>query len=218
MDSNIFNLSNNIENILKKSTDFDYICSDILEDLNSKDIRNKVEKLTNNYINIRKSHGELLLLENNLKKNINKNIKLQKGGSKNELYDLSTFTSIIENVSSVVNNIDFEFKKIALLFPQHIGENKQNVLYFKDKNKNSKYSKWIDEIKDDNKDIRKNIDFNIVELSDENKRYNLSKLTSEDIDIEVKNLPSLFIVKNNNLIEVQLGNIKNIDELKKILG
>ena len=58
---------------------------DILEDLNTKDISIKVEKLTNNYINIRKSHGELLLLENNLKKNINKkiksNIKLQKGGT-----------------------------------------------------------------------------------------------------------------------------------------
>ena len=214
MESNIFNLSNNIENILKKSTDFDYICTDILEDLNTKDISIKVEKLTNNYINIRKSHGELLLLENNLKKNINKNIKLQKGGSKNELYDLSTFTSIIENVSNVVNNIDFEFKKIALLFPQHIGENKQNILYFKDKNKNSKYSKWIDEIKD----TKDNINFDIIELSEENKKYNLSKLTSEDIDIEVKNLPSLFIVKNNNLIEVQLGNIKNIEELKKILG
>jgi hypothetical protein len=214
MDSNIFNLSNNIENILKKSTDFDSLCTDILEDLNAKDISYKVEKLTHNYINIRKSHGELLLLENNLKKNINKNIKLQKGGGKNELYDLSTFTSIIENVSNVVNNIDFEFKKIALLFPQHIGENKQNILYFKDKNKNSKYSKWIDELKD----TKKNIDFDIVELSEENKKYNLSKLTSEDIDIEVKNLPSLFIVKNNNLIEVQLDNIRNIDELKKILG
>ncbi len=214
MDSNIFNLSNNIENILKKSTDSDLICTDILEDLTAKDINIKVEKLTNNYINLRKSHGELLLLENNLKKNINKNIKLQKGGSKNELYDLSTFTSIIENVSTVVNNIDFEFKKIALLFPQHIGENKQNVLYFKDKNKNSKYSKWVEEIKE----TKDNINFDIVELTEDNKKYNLSKLTSEDIDIEVKNLPSLFLVKNNNLIEVQLGNIKNIEELKKILG
>jgi len=214
MDSNIFNLSNNIENILKKSTDFDLTCTDILEDLTAKDINIKIEKLTNNYINLRKSHGELLLLENNFKKNINKNIKLQKGGSKNELYDLSTFTSIIENVSTVVNNIDFEFKKIALLFPQHIGENKQNVLYFKDKNKNSKYSKWVEEIKE----TKDNINFDIVELSEDNKKYNLSKLTSEDIDIEVKNLPSLFIVKNNNLIEIQLGNIKNIEELKKILG
>lgn len=213
MDTNIFNLSNNIENILKKSTDFDFICSDILDDLNSKNVREKVENLTKNYINIRKSHGELLLLENNLKKNINKNIKLQKGGSNNELYDLSTFTSIIENVSNVVNNIDFEFKKVALLFPQFIGDNKQNVLYFKDKNKNSKYSKWVDDIKEK----KNNINFEIVELSDDNKKYNLSKLTSEDIDIEIKNLPSLFIVKNNNLIEVQLGNIKNIDELKNIL-
>ena len=213
METNIFNLSNNIENILKKSTDFDFICSDILEDLNSKNAREKVENLTKNYINIRKSHGELLLLENNLKKNINKNIKLQKGGSNNELYDLSTFTSIIENVSNVVNNIDFEFKKVALLFPQFIGDNKQNVLYFKDKNKNSKYSKWIDDIKEK----KNNVNFEIVELSDDNKKYNLSKLTSEDIDIEIKNLPSLFIVKNNNLIEVQLGNIKNIDELKNIL-
>jgi hypothetical protein len=214
MESTIFNLSNNIENILKKSTDFDLICTNILDDLSDKDISTKVENLTNNYINIRKSHGELLLLENNLKKNINKNIKLQKGGSKNELYDLSTFTSIIENVSSVVNNIDFEFKKIALLYPQYIGENKQSILFFKDKNKNSKYSKWIDEIKE----TKNNINFDIVELSEENKKYNLSKLTSEDIDIEIKNLPSLFIIKNNNLIEIQLDNIKNIDELKKIIN
>jgi hypothetical protein len=214
MESTIFNLSNNIENILKKSTDFDLICANILDDVGANDISIKVEKLTNNYINIRKSHGELILIENNLKKNINKNIKLQKGGSKNELYDLSTFTSIIENVSSVVNNIDFEFKKIALLYPQYIGENKKNILFFKDKNKNSKYSKWIDEIKD----TRNNINFDIVELSEENKKYNLSKLTSEDIDIEIKNLPSLFIIKNNNLIEIQLDNIKNIDELKKIIN
>jgi hypothetical protein len=213
MDSNIFNLSNNIENIIKKSTEFDLICTDILENLNSKDTRNKIEKLTNNYINIRKSHGELLLLENNFKKNINKNIKLQKGGNKNELYDLSTFTSIIENVSSVVNNIDFEFKKIALLFPQHIAENKQNVLYFKDKNKNSKYSKWIEEIKNTND----NINLDIVELTEENNKYNLSKLISENKDIEIKSLPSLLIIKNNNLIKVQLDNIKNIDELKKII-
>jgi len=213
MDSTIFNLSNNIENILKKSTDFDLICTEILENINSKDIKNKIEKLTNNYINIRKNHGELLLLENDFKKNINKNIKLQKGGSKDELYDLSTFTSIIENVSNVVNNIDFEFKKIALLFPQHIGEKKQNVLYFKDKNKNSKYSKWIEEIKTNND----NINFDIIELTDDNKKYNLSKLTSENIEINIKDIPSLLIIKNDNLIKVKLENIKNIDELKKII-
>ena len=210
----IFNLSTNIDNIVKKSTEFDYICNDIIEDISAKDMRNKVEKLTNNYLNIRKNHGELLLLENNFKKSINKNIKLQKGGSKNELYDLSTFTSIIQNVSDVVNNIDFEFKKVALLFPQYIGENKKNVLFFKDKNKNSKYSRWIDDIQK----TKNNINFDIVELSEENNKYNLSKLTSEDIDIEVKTLPSLFIVKNNNLIEVQLNNIKDIDELKKLLA
>ena len=47
-------------------------------------------------MDIRKNHGELLLIENNLKKNINKkiksNIKLQKGGTivdnNNELYDV----------------------------------------------------------------------------------------------------------------------------------
>ena len=214
MNSNIFNLSSNIENIIKKSTEFDFICTDIIEDLECKNIKQKIINLTNNYISIRKNHGELLLLENNFKKNINKNIKLQKGGniSNNELYDLSTFTSIIENVSNVVNNIDFEFKKVALIFPQYIGNNKQNILYFKDKNKNSKYSKWIDEIKQFDKDI--NLD--IIELSDNNK-YNLSNITSENIDIEIKNLPSLFLVKNNNLIEIQLKNIKNIDDLKNIL-
>jgi hypothetical protein len=209
----IVNLTSNIDNIIKKSTEFDYICNNIIENSVTEDIRNNIEKLTNDYINIRKNHGELLLLEINLKKDINKNIKLQKGGSSNELYDLSAFTSIIQNVTEIVNNIDFEFKKIALLYPQHIIQNKKNVLFFKDKNKNSKYSKWIENIKETNN----NIDFDIIELSDNNNKYNLSKLTSEDIDIEVKRLPSLFVVKNNNLVEIQLNNIKNIEELKNII-
>ena len=209
----IVNLTSNIDNLIKKSTEFDYICNNIIENSVTEDIRNNIEKLTNNYINIRKNHGELLLLEINLKKDINKNIKLQKGGSSNELYDLSAFTSIIQNVTEIVNNIDFEFKKIALLYPQHIIQNKKNVLFFKDKNKNSKYSKWIENIKE----INNNINFDIIELSENNNKYNLSKLISEDIDIEVKRLPSLFVVKNNNLVEIQLNNIKNIEELKNII-
>ena len=31
--------------------------NDIIEDISAKDMRNKVEKLTNNYLNIRKNHG-----------------------------------------------------------------------------------------------------------------------------------------------------------------
>ena len=47
MESTIFNLSNNIENILKKSTDFDYICTDILEDLKTQnfEVMNEVFNL-----------------------------------------------------------------------------------------------------------------------------------------------------------------------------
>jgi hypothetical protein len=91
-----------------------------------------------------------------------------------ELYDFSTFTSMIENVSNVVNNIDFEFKKIALMFPRHINNNRENIIFFKEKNKNTKYSKWIDEIKEEHNN---EMDINVIELSskDIDSKYNLSK-------------------------------------------
>ena len=176
-------------------------------------------------MDIRSNHGELLIMENNLKKNINKkiknNIKLQKGGNpvnnNTELYDLSTFTSMIENVSNVVNNIDFEFKKIALMFPKYINNNRENVLFFKERNKNTKYSKWIEEIKEeDNKDI----DINVIELSskDIDNKYNLSNISSNNVDIKIKNLPSMFIINNGNIAEIELKSIKNINEFKNYLN
>ena len=225
MDSNIINLSNKIENIIKNSTEFDNICIDVLSDVTNKNINKKIYNLTNHYMDIRRNHGELLLMENNLKKNINKkiknNIKLQKGGkpvdnNNNGLYDLSTFTSIIENVSNVVNNVDFEFKKIALMFPKYINTNKENVLFFKERNKNTKYSKWIEEIKEDNNDI----DINVIELSsnDIDSKYNLSKISSNNIDIKIKNLPSMYIMNNDNITEIELKGIKNINEFKNYLN
>ena len=225
MNSNIINLSNKIEAIIINSTEFDNNCVDILADVSNKNINKKIANLTKSYMDIRSNHGELLIMENNLKKNINKkiknNIKLQKGGNpvnnNTELYDLSTFTSMIENVSNVVNNIDFEFKKIALMFPKYINNNRENVLFFKERNKNSKYSKWIDEIKEeDNKDI----DINVIELSskDIDNKYNLSNISSNNVDIKIKNLPSMFIINNGNIAEIELKSIKNINEFKNYLN
>jgi hypothetical protein len=225
MNSNIINLSNKIESIIINSTEFDNNCIDILADVTNKNINKKIYNLTKTYMDIRSNHGELLIMENNLKKNINRkiknNIKLQKGGNSinnnTELYDLSTFTSMIENVSNVVNNIDFEFKKIALMFPKYINNNRENVLFFKERNKNTKYSKWIDEIKEeDNKDI----DINVIELSskDIDNKYNLSNISSNNVDIKIKNLPSMFIINNGNIAEIELKSIKNINEFKNYLN
>jgi len=225
MNPNIIDLSNKIEAIIVNTTEFDNNCVDILADVTNKDINNKIYKLTQKYMDIRKNHGELLIVENNLKKNINKKIKnnnkLQKGGvavdNNTELYDLSTFTSMIENVSNVVNNIDFEFKKIALMFPKYINNNKENIILFKEKNKNTKYSKWIDEIKEEKNN---EIDINVIELSskDIDSKYNLSKASLNDVDIKIKNLPSMFRINDENIIEIELKSIKNINEFKNYLN
>jgi hypothetical protein len=225
MNPNIIDLSNKIEAIIINTTEFDNNCVDILADVTNKDINNKIYKLTQKYMDIRKNHGELLIVENNLKKNINKKIKnnnrLQKGGvavdNNTELYDLSTFTSMIENVSNVVNNIDFEFKKIALMFPKYINNNKENIILFKEKNKNTKYSKWIDEIKEEKNN---EIDINVIELSskDIDSKYNLSKASLNDVDIKIKNLPSMFRINDESIIEIELKSIKNINEFKNYLN
>jgi hypothetical protein len=124
---------------------------------------------------------------------------------------------MIENVSNVVNNIDFEFKKMALMFPKYINNNRENIILFKEKNKNTKYSKWIDEIKEEKNN---EIDINVIELSskDIDSKYNLSKVSLNDVDIKIKNLPSMFRINDENIIEIELKSIKNINEFKNYLN
>ena len=102
------------------------------------------------------------------------------------------------------------------MFPKYINTNKENVLFFKERNKNTKYSKWIEEIKEDNNDI----DINVIELSsnDIDSKYNLSKISSNNIDIKIKNLPSMYIMNNDNITEIELKGIKNINEFKNYLN
>ena len=111
-----------IDNINKLTADFDIIF-DTLKDLQSTKIDheqiNQLYKLTELYKLIRTEHGSLIILLEQKKDFIKLNIDKFTSEIINQNYfDLSTFESIIKNVSEILSNIDFEFKRIAIMFPK----------------------------------------------------------------------------------------------------
>ena len=100
-----------IDNILDMSKQFDEFCSDALSSKIPNNNATIVYNITSLYILIRAEHGGILLLNDKMKTDISKNETKLNDETINKLYDLSTFTSIIENISNLVSNIDFEYKK-----------------------------------------------------------------------------------------------------------
>jgi len=88
-----FNLIKKIERILELSKNFDNICSSLLnkESEISKNTVQNVKELTFIYMAVRTEHGAILLLNDKL---LNEISKIHSSKFVNELYDLSTFTSI----------------------------------------------------------------------------------------------------------------------------
>ena len=160
-------LLNNIDNLVKLSTDFDsgfkiIYNLDTNDKLNEKNI-DILYSITQNYILMRKVHGDILLMMHkftnsiNLHSNIQNNNLQEKKSNKNtpktntdniddletsKLYDLSTFSTLLGNVNDLMNNIDYEYKKIALKYPKFINKN-QLIIILIVQNSEDKYIKLI---------------------------------------------------------------------------
>jgi hypothetical protein len=131
----------------------------------------------------------------------------------NKLYDLSTFASIIENVSNLVSNIDFQYKKIAVIYPQYITRDIITVLLLvKSKKSSSKIIKIIEEAQ---VLFPENI-YKIIETEDY-KKIDCKELLNRNITIEVKKTPELFLIINDKIIEVPISSSTDINFLKKFL-
>ena len=119
-------------NIIKNIEIFDNIFKILLEKeaIDDSSIARNIAELTEKFIFIRSEHGSLVLILDELKKNILSDTQTEKITDKiiNEQYTLSTFYSILADISAVINNVDFQYKKVALKFPKFINKKTLSII------------------------------------------------------------------------------------------
>lgn len=232
-------LLNNIDNLVKLSTDFDsgfkiIYNLDTNDKLNEKNI-DILYSITQNYILMRKVHGDILLMMHkftnsiNLHSNIQNNNLQEKKSNKNtpktntdniddletsKLYDLSTFSTLLGNVNDLMNNIDYEYKKIALKYPKFINKN-QLIIILIVQNSEDKYIKLIEELKIDYPEYK----YKIIKC--ENNKASINKCEEElkDYKIKIKSnlLPLIYIVNNTTITEIPISKQNGIESIKNVI-
>lgn len=233
-----------IDNIVKLSDNFDKGFKTVFElepgskiDSSSADI---LYSMTKNYILIRKEHGELLLMMNNLLNSQTTNEKTNKKDSKKSskssnvdvdnggedfkniddlkvYYDISTFNTLLNNINDLINNIDFEYKKIALKFPKFINAKPMNIILISTDATN-KYFKMIEELK------QKYIQHKFMTIVCTNDKNSISKCNEElkKFNIKIKSfnsLPLIYIINGNTITEIpinKIGEIEGLDPMEPI--
>ena len=210
----IIQLVKKIENILDMSNKFDNLFSTIIDIKSSDKNINNIYSITSLYILIRAEHGGIIILNDKMKMEISKRDNILNDETINKLYDLSTFTSIIENINNLVSNIDFEYKKIAIMFPKLIDKKQIDIILFTNSlDKKDKYIKIIE----DAKQIRNYYNYHVVECEKEGVVINCNKILNKDISIKVANLPSMYLINDNNISELPIKTINNADNLIKLI-
>jgi hypothetical protein len=205
-----------IDNIVKLSGEFD----DLFFSLIKKNYKTEVEKieklykLTQLFIFIRSEHGAVLMLIDRKKEQLKEQSSELSEKLVNELYELSTFTSVLENISNLVSNIDFEFKRIAVIFPKYINKKPMTlILLTNDIDKNSSYVQMIEKVKE----VHPEHIYKVIECSKGDK-VNCGKIGDKKINVTASKIPIMFLINENNIVELPMQKIKNEHDLENILN
>jgi hypothetical protein len=213
-----------IDNLLKLGEQFDKICLEILSSNAVFDIKTveNVRLITSIYMMIRSEHGHIIILNEQLKEKGKESIGEKIANSKsikvaNILYDISTFTSIMENINNLVSNIDFEYKKIALMYPKLINKDIPHMILFVE-NKKDKFIKIIDDLKTTHPEYS----YHIIEHNLKNKKVDWAKILGKTeglgkISINIEKLPSGFLTNGTTITEIPLDKINNSADMIKFL-
>jgi len=206
-----------IDRIRELTKEFDDIFKKVItlpNDQISEENINNIYMLTKNYIFIRSEHGSVLLMGDKLKSDIDISSSELDDQIINKLYDLSYFSSIISNVNDLVNNIDFQYKKIALKYPKFITKNPIKILLFVDSiDESNSHIKLINSVKDK---CPNNI-YKIIKCENSNSKIKCDDIIGIKTTLKIKKLPSLFIVNGSNVIDIPLDIIDNPEKLTNLL-
>lgn len=206
-----------INNFVLLSKEFDSNYINIIQKQNDKLENNDIKciyMITKYYIEIRTTHGELLLLIDELKNNMGTLKSSKQNDGTNKLYDLSTFSSILANINELVTNIDFQYKKIALKYPKFINKKPLSILLLTDDDsQENQYVKLINQVKEK---VPENI-YKIVKCNKSDKKIKCDKILGTQLTLKISNLPVLYIINGSNIIEIPIDKINGVESLKSLL-
>lgn len=216
-----------IDNLVKLSNDFDTEFKIIFElettKINEQNI-NTLYSMTKNYISIRKEHGEIILLINKYINSINyddilinsNNVDNIKTDDINILYDVSTFNTILNNINDLMNNVDYEYKKISIKFSKFINNKQITLILITLLDGDKKYENMIDELKSNYPENK----YVIIKYENKNADINkhIDELEKYNIKIQSLNtLPLIYIVNGTIISEIPTSKIKTIDTIKNLI-
>jgi len=209
--NSLISKTNSIINFLEE---FDNIFKILIEvedkrTLTSENIQ-QIAKITELYIFIRSEHGSLIVLRNKLIEQITEKSTNLSDKLINDLYTLSTFDSIIENISHVISNIDFEYKKIATKFPKFINK-KALILILVVKNKEDKIVNIFEELQ---KEFPENVYKVII---NDKEIINVKDIINKDLPLKIKKMPSLFMLNDDIITEISLDENSTKESLKNLI-
>jgi hypothetical protein len=232
-------LIDKIDNLVKLSTEFDSGFKVIFElEVDKIDEKNAeiLYSMTKKYILMRKEHGELILMMNkqinsinlepkqdvnkeqnkkNKKNNIDKEIDKEIDNTM-ELYNMSTFNTLLSNANDLINNIDYEYKKIAIKYPKFINRGQIILILVQSPDTEPKYIKMIEELKNKHPEHK----YKIINCSDT--KSDISKCEEELNHFGIKfksfkSLPIIYIKNNSTITEIPLSKINDIEPIKKLV-
>ena len=214
--------TNNIINYLEK---FDNIFKILIEIKNKKMLLpeniKQIAEITELFIFIRGEHGSLILILDKFKKSILADTDTTISDELiNKNYTLSTFFSIIESISAVIGNIDFEYKQIALKFPNFINKKKLTLILVvnnkehkqQKENENDKFINIIHELQ---KLSPENV-YKIITTND--KIINVKDIVNKDLDLNIKSFPSLFMINGDVITEISLEQNNTLEQIKNLIN
>ena len=238
--TSLINKTNSITKYLEKFDNIFKILISIDDDLKPEN-NQQIAEITELFIKIRSEHGGLLIILDKLKDKISSQDTQLSEEMINNLYTLSTFNSIINDISSVIQNIDFEYKKIALKFPKFINKKVLTLVLIINDNENNKEND-NENNKENNKE---NNEDNNEENNEENKflkiikeltksnpenvyrviRTNKNKINIKDIDISgddlllnTENKPILFMINDGVITNISLKENDTIEKLRNLIS
>ncbi len=210
-------------NIIKNIEIFDNIFKSLLEKetINETSIARNIAELTEKFIFIRSEHASLILLLDELKKNILLDTTTEKITDQiiNEQYTLSTFYSILQDISAVINNVDFQYKKIALKFPKFINKKTLSlILVINTEDPNKKNIEKCNKFKEIFNQLQKSNPENSYIIFENQKVINLKEIMNKDVELNVTKNPSLFMINNEIITEISLKENDTFERISKMIS
>jgi ribosomal protein L16 Arg81 hydroxylase len=200
-----------IEIFIKKCETFDELYKKVIKIIKN-DINDNLDDLydiTNNYIEIRAAHGQIIKLYNKYK---NSDLKTDE-----ELYNLSTLSSILDNINNMIQNIDFQYKQFATFFPNLVNKNYLTVLLIvskKETDEDTRLINMINEIRETKYENK----YKIIKCGNKEGIELKVKRLNQKVKFTPKNTPALYLIDNNIISEIQTSNIKDKKMLEKIIS